>query len=109
MNWAYDQNDIANFYNVYSDLINFWKKNYNEDIYNIKYENLIDNSEKEIKKLINFCGLEWDPNCLNHHKNKFGIKTASITQARKPIYKSSKNLYQNYSNYLKEMFSLLKN
>ncbi len=107
MNWAYDQKDIANFYNIYLDLINFWKKNY-DDIYTIKYETLIDNSEQEIKNLINFCGLDWDPNCLNHHKNKFGIKTASITQARKPIYKSSKNLYENYAEYLEEMFDLLK-
>ena len=109
MNFAYDQADIANFYNVYLDLIEFWKDTFKNDIYSIKYESLIDNPEIEIKKLINYCDLIWDPNCLNHHQNKSGIKTASISQARMPIYKSSKNLSQNYILYLEEMFALLKN
>ena len=109
MNFAYDQKDIANFYSLYSDMINFWKKCFPEKFYTIKYEKLVDNPEIEIKKLIKYCDLEWDPNCLEHYKNKSPIKTASINQARKPIYKSSKNLSDNYSNYLNEMFSLLEN
>ena len=108
MNFAYDQQDIANFYNVYLDLISFWKEIFKDDIYVSKYEKLIDNSQFEIKEMINFCDLEWDPNCLNHHLNKSGIKTASINQARKPIYNSSKNLNKNYINKLSEMFNLLK-
>jgi nucleoid DNA-binding protein len=75
----------------------------------VKYENLIENNVIETKKIINFCNLEWDQNCLRHDKNKSTIKTASVSQARKPIYKSSLNLSDNYSKYLKEMFSLLKN
>jgi len=108
MNFAYDQKEIGNFYNAYLDLISFWKEIFRDNIYISKYENLIDNSQFEIKKMINFCDLEWDPNCLNHHLNKSGIKTASINQARKPIYNTSKNLYKNYSNNLDEMFSILK-
>ena len=109
MNFAYDQKEIGNFYNVYLDLISFWKEIFGDNIYISKYENLIDNSQFEIKKMINFCDLKWDPNCLNHHLNKSGIKTASINQARKPIYNTSKNLNKNYSNNLGEMFSILKN
>ena len=64
---------------------------------------------KLTNKLLKFCDLEWDQNCLEHDKNKSAIKTASISQARKPIYKSSVNLSDNYSKYLNEMFGLLKN
>ena len=109
MNFAYDQKDIANFYNLYFDLINYWKKLFPKEIYTVKYENLIENNVIETKKIINFCNLEWDQNCLRHDKNKSTIKTASVSQARKPIYKSSINLSDNYSKYLNEMFSLLKN
>ena len=109
MNFAYDQEDIANFYNVYLDLISFWKEIFKDDIYVSKYEKLIDNSQFEIMEMINFCDLEWDPNCLNHHLNNSGIKTASINQARKPIYNTSKNLNKNYSDNLGEMFSILRN
>ncbi len=109
MNFAYDQKDIANFYNVYIELIDFWKKIFSKDIYTVNYESLVDDPQQEIKEIINFCDLEWDPSCLNPNKNKSRIKTASITQARKPIYKSSKNLNQYYEENLKEMFDLLKN
>ena len=109
MNFAYNQKDIGNFYNAYVDLISFWKEIFKDNIYISKYEKLIDNSKFEIKRLINFCDLDWDPNCLNHHLNNSGIKTASINQARKPIYNTSKNLNKNYSDNLGEMFSILKN
>ena len=109
MNFAYDQKDIGKFYNVYVDLISFWKEIFKDDIYISKYEKLIDNSQFEIKKMINFCDLEWDPNCLKHHLNNSGIKTASINQARLPIYNTSKNLNKNYRDNLGEMFGILKN
>ena len=109
MNFAYDQKDIGNFYNVYLDLISFWRGIFQDDIYISEYEKLIDNSQFEIKEIIKFCDLEWDPNCLNHHLNNSAIKTASINQARKPIYNTSKNLNKNYSDNLAEMFSILKN
>jgi len=109
MNFAYDQKDIGKFYNVYVDLISFWKEIFKDDIYISKYEKLIDNSQFEIKKMINFCDLEWDPNCLSHHLNNSGIKTASINQARQPIYNTSKNLNKNYRDNLGEMFGILKN
>ena len=89
-------------------MIVFWKKIFQNDIFTINYDKLTDSPETEIKKMIKFCELEWDSNCLLHHQNKSGIKTASINQARKPIYKSSKNLNQNYTKHLEEMFSLLK-
>ena len=56
-------------------------------------------NQKTVKNLIKFCELNWDPNCLNFHKNKkTPIKTASIVQARKPIYSSSVRLNQKYDN-----------
>ena len=109
MNFSYNQKDIANFYNLYLELTNYWKKLFPNDIYVAKYENLIKDPEIETRKLIDFCGLEWDSNCLRHDKNKSAIKTASINQARQPIYKSSINTSDNYSKYLEEMFNLLKN
>ena len=108
MNFAYDQSEIANFYNLYFDLIDFWKNILNDEIFEIKYENLVKNPKMEIKKLIEHCGLDWDENCLNPHKNKSAIKTASINQARKPIYQSSKDTNQYYSKYLKTLYSMLK-
>ena len=107
MNWAYDQKDIATYYNIYSEIINFWERKIPNFIINLNYDLLISNPEKEIKNLIKNCGLDWDDNCLSHHKNKNVIKTTSSVQARKKIYTSSKNSYLNYEKYFSEMFDAL--
>ena len=61
-----------------------------------------------IKKIINICDLDWDPNCLLFYKSKIPIKTASAFQARQPIYKSSLNSNINFDKHLSEMFNILK-
>ena len=58
--------------------------------------------------LIKFCGLNWDPSCLESHKNTRTIKTVSFLQARKPIYKSSINSSSKYLEYLNKLKSVLK-
>ena len=62
----------------------------------------------EIEKLLEFCELELDDNCFNHHKNsKTPIKTVSISQARQAVYSSSVRSSANYQDHLKEMFENL--
>ena len=72
-----------------------------------QYESLVNNSENEIKKLIKYCDLEWEENCLQFYKNKNIIKTVSVNQANKPIYKSSINKSEHYNEYLDDLFSKL--
>ena len=69
--------------------------------------NLVENSENEIKNILKFCNLEWDPNCLNHEKNKKTIKTASATQARNRINKSGLKTYEPFKKYLDEISRIL--
>ena len=88
-------------------MMNFWKKLFSEKIYHLEYEKLIDNSNEEIKNLIKFCGLEWEENCLNFYNTKRSIKTLSVAEARKPIYKSSLSGNSNFSLYLKDAFEKL--
>ena len=105
--WFYKQEDLANYYNVYEDLMKFWNKKYVGEIYNIQYENLIKDSTKEIKKIINFCDLEWENDCLDFHNSSTAIKTLSVNQANKPIYNNSVNSFENYQEKLKVLFSKL--
>ena len=83
----------------------FWNTKFSDGIFNIKYEELVSNSEKVIKDLIKHCDLGWDERCLNHHKNNAPIKTLSLNQANKPIYSSSVKSSNNYKDYLKKIFS----
>ena len=95
--------DIGNFYKLYKDLMIFWRGKFPNFIYDIEYSSLVENPKLEIQKLLNFCELSWDENCLNHHKNERAIKTASSTQARKPIYKTAIKSSDRYKDYLKDI------
>ena len=105
--WNCEMSELANYYNIYKDLMIFWNNKFKEKIYNIKYESLVNNSENEIKKLIKHCDLEWEEDCLQFYKNKNIIKTVSVNQANKPIYKSSINKSEHYNEYLDDLFSKL--
>jgi len=108
MLWSFDQSNIANYYNLYLDLMNFWKTKFNESIFDVNYEHLVQSPEDELKKIFSFCNLTWDPNCLNFYKSKkTPISTVSVNQASKPIYKSSVNSNEGFSKYLTEMFHIL--
>lgn len=105
MNWSYDKKDILEYFNIYSEMISFWKNLIPNEMYTVEYEDLLENPESEIRKLIKFCDLGWDPMCLQHEKNISGILTASVMQARKPIYRTSKKSFNNYSKYFLDIFS----
>ena len=108
MNWTNKAEDIAKYYNLYSKIMKFWKTKIPDFIYDVEYEKLVTDKEKEIKEILNFCELNWDEKCLNPDKNsKTPIKTVSIAQARQPIYKSSVNSSNNFDKYLEKMFKIL--
>ena len=109
LNFAYDLNNIVQFYLLYNDLMKYWHKNIANFIYDIKYEDLIESPDKEIKKLLKFCKLPWNDNCLHFYNNRRPIKTASDIQVRSKIYKSSINSWKNYEKYLLKYFKKLPN
>ena len=101
--WSNWQEDLVQYISIYLNLMKFWEKKIPNFIYNLNYEKLINNQKKQIEKLLNFCELNWEENCLNYNKKATAIETVSATQARKSIYKTSLKSYKKYYNYL-EMF-----
>ena len=107
LNFSYNLEEAAKYYKLYQNLMEFWKQLLPDFIYDISYEKLVENQEFESRKLLDFCNLDWDKNCLTFYRNKRGIVTASFAQARKPIYKNSVKSWQNYKNELLPMFKIL--
>jgi len=107
LNFSYNLEEAGKYYKLYQNLMEFWKQLLPDFIYDISYEKLVENQEFESRKLLDFCNLDWDKNCLTFYRNKRGIVTASFAQARKPIYKNSVNSWQNYKNELLPMFKIL--
>ena len=105
LNFAYDLDEICAFYKLYDDLMKHWSNTIPEFIYDIKYEELIKSPKKEIKNLLKACNLNWSDGCFKFYDNKRPIKTASDTQVRKKLYKSSINSWKNYKNYLNSCYN----
>ena len=108
-NWTYNKSNIFNYYKNYYELMNFWKKKLPNFIFDCKYENLINNSKVEIKKLLDFCDVSWNDNCLKFYNSKRAIKTVSVAQVRQPLYKSSISSSKNFEFYLSDLFIKLEN
>ena len=106
--WAYDINDIYKYYIMYEDLMEFWHKKYPKKIYILDYEKLTTNQESESKKLVEYCGLGWDKNCLEFYKNSRAVKTASSLQVRQKMYQGSSDAWKKYKSDLKPLIDGLK-
>ena len=103
-----DLNNLASYYSLYQNYIKFWKELFPDEIYDMVYENLVENPMEEIKNLLNFCDLEWEENCLKHENNPKSINTASWVQARKPIYQSAVKSSDYFRVYLDELIKNIK-
>ena len=101
--FTYDLDDIARYYKDYERIMQFWNSLYPNSIHTIKYENVIDNAELEVKRLLNFLNLDFEESCMDFYKSKRPVKTASSEQVRQPIYKSGVNYWKNYDSYLIEL------
>ena len=101
--WAYNFNDLADFYASYSDLMNFWHELFPEKIYDVNYEKLTTNQKDETKKILKYCDLDWDDECLNFHSSNRAVKTASASQVRKKMYQGSSEEWKKYEKYIKPL------
>ena len=106
--YSYNQKMLVQYYKLHQDLMKFWFKKHADDIFILDNEELVNNQETMSKKLIEHCELEWEEQCLDFHKNKRQVRTASIEQVRKPINNKSIGAWKKYEDYLSEMLSELK-
>ncbi len=101
--YAYDLNELGQYYNLYLDLMDHWRKIIPEFIYDIRYEELVYDQEDQTRKLLNFCKLPWEESCLSFYKTKRRVATASSLQVRQPIYSDSVQLWKKYEKQLEPL------
>ena len=98
--WCYEQENLIAYYRGYERLMNHWKQVLNIPIMDVSYEELVANQENMSRKLIEFCDLDWTDDCLQFHKTKRLVTTASYDQVRKPIYNKSVSRWKNYRKHI---------
>lgn len=99
--FAYDQAELARFHTDYARLMAHWRAVLPADRFiEVQYEELVADVETESRRLIAFCGLDWNPVCLDFHKTARTIRTASLNQVRSPVYTSSIGRWRRYAPHI---------
>lgn len=101
MPFAYDLEELGRYHRNYKHLMDHWQAVLPEGtVLDVSYEDVVADLEGQARRLIDYCGLEWEEACLDFHKNKRHVKTASIAQVRQPIYKSSVARWERFKDHL---------
>ena len=106
LEYAYDLEDLGAYYKLYAELMNQWSGLLPGFVYDIRYEELVTDKERQIGSLLEHLGLDWEDSCLNFHKTDRRIKTRA-EQARRPMYQSSVKSWQRYERQMKPLFKIL--
>ena len=94
---SYDLQELGRYYGQYRLMMEHWEKVLPKGVLTtVQYEDVVADTEKEAKALIEFIGLDWDPKCVDFHKSNRPVKTASVAQVRKPIYNTSVKRWKKY-------------
>jgi tetratricopeptide (TPR) repeat protein len=102
-----DLSELGETYRLYRQLMNHWEKVLPGEIYEISYEKLVANQETESRRLLDHIGMEWSDDCLNFHHNARLVTTASMTQVRRPAYKTSIARWRRYEDHLGPLMGAL--
>ena len=98
---TYDLAELGRYYVDYARLMEHWRKVLPASAFlDIQYEDIVADQEAQARRLLEYCGLEWDAACLDFHKTKRQVRTASVTQVRQPIYNTSVERWRKYEKFL---------
>jgi tetratricopeptide (TPR) repeat protein len=105
--FSYDLSELGRYYLAYRRLMRHWTQAMPGQIHELRYESLIADQLGETRRLLDFCGLDWEDACARFHENPDPSTTASAAQVRQPIYDSSVEQWRHYGDQLSELRRLL--
>jgi len=100
LSYACDLEQLGTYYREYRALMTYWNEMLDYPILEVCYEDLVNEPEKMSRRMVEFCGLNWDERCLRFHETKRDINTPSYQQVRQPIYTKSIDRWKNYKQHL---------
>ncbi len=98
--WTYNLHELGRYYRRYWNIMKYWREEFPGLMHEVRYEDNVADVEESAKKLIEYLELDWNDNCLEFYNVDRPVKTASLSQVRKPIYKTSTNRWRKYEKYL---------
>lgn len=105
--FSYDLVDVGEYYLQYERLMAHWNEVLPGKVLDVRYEDVIADLDTAVRQMLEHCGLPFEEQCLRYHETDRAVKTASSEQVRKPIYRSSLNLWRNYEDHLAPLVDIL--
>ena len=98
--FSYSLTDVGRYYRDYVELMAHFDEVLPGRVHRIHYEQMIDDTEAEIRRLLDYCGLPFDEQCLRFYQNERAVRTASSEQVRRPIYRQGVDHWRHYEPWL---------
>jgi hypothetical protein len=98
--FAYSIEDIARYYRTYLELMAHWDAVLPGRVLRVQHEDVVDDLEGNVRRLLDFCGLEFEPGCIEFHKTERSVRTASSEQVRQPIYREGLEQWRHFEPWL---------
>jgi tetratricopeptide (TPR) repeat protein len=106
--FSYDLGELGRYYRNYEALMAHWKQVLPDGVMlDVKYEDLVNDLATNVRSILDHCGLDWNDQCLEFHKNKRKVRTASVAQVRQPIFKSSIERWKPSAELLRPLYDEL--
>ncbi|TPJ53733.1 MULTISPECIES: sulfotransferase [unclassified Mesorhizobium] len=105
--YGYDLGELADFHNLYTDIMAHWHKVLPGVVHDVRYEDFVADQEGQSRALIDYLGLPWDDAVLSFHQTDRPVRTASAAQVRQPMYQGSVDLWKRYGDRLKPLLDRL--
>jgi tetratricopeptide (TPR) repeat protein len=105
--WANDLDQLASRFAQYRRVMQHWQTVLPGAVLDVHYEDMVADLESVARRAVAFLGLEWEPACLEFHRNERPVRTASLSQVRQPIYRRSLARWRHYQNALQPLFTQL--
>ncbi len=106
--YSYDLSELGRYYVDYARLMAHWRRVLPAGAFlDVQYEDIVADQAAQARRMIDFCGLDWNDACIDFHESKRSIHTASVTQVRQPIYNSSVERWRPYAKFLGPLLDAL--
>jgi tetratricopeptide (TPR) repeat protein len=98
--FSYDLAELGRYWRDYAGLIDHFDAVQPGAVLTVRYENMVEATEAEVRRLLAFCGLPFEPACLAFHETQRAVRTASSEQVRRPIYREGLDQWRSYASHL---------
>ena len=98
--FSYRIEDIARYYRTYLELMRHWDAVLPGRVFRLWYEDVVEDLDRNVRRVLEFCGLEFEPACLEFFKTERSIHTPSSEQVRQPIFREALFEWRNYEPWL---------